>query len=114
MMKRKTKSVLLVFAILFLMIQVRSASAFTVKVTNPIANSDINKLVANALQWLLSVAGAVALVALIYGGIVYITSAGSEERATSGKKIITWAILGLALVLASYALISVLNTILTA
>ena len=89
------------------------AALTSVKVTNPIATSDFSKIVGNTLQWVLSVAGAVALMMLIAGGLYYITAGGSEDRVRTAKKMVTWTILGLVLVLISYALLEVLNRILT-
>ncbi len=89
------------------------AQALTIKVTNPISTSDFNKLVGNTLAWVLSVAGSVALVMLIIGGIMYITASGDEQRINTAKKIVTWTILGLALVLVSYSIMVVVNQILT-
>ncbi|MBU1119553.1 hypothetical protein KKH43_06770 [Patescibacteria group bacterium] len=45
---------------------------------------------------------AVILIAmLVYGGTLYLTSAGSEERVGSAKKTITYAIIGIAVVAAA-------------
>jgi hypothetical protein len=68
-------------------------------------------LVQNILKWLLSVAGAVALLMLIYGGIIYITSTGDQAKAEQGKKIVTWTIAGLLVILMSYSIILVLDQI---
>lgn len=114
-MKKNAEKILLLISTgaLFIISGINRVCAFSVKVTNPISTSDFNKLVGNTLQWVLSVAGVLALVMLIVGGIMYITAGGVEEKITQAKKIITWTILGLALVLVSYAIISVLNDILT-
>jgi len=51
----------------------------------------------------LALAGSIFLFLVIYGGIMIMTSAGSD-RVEKGKKIITWAIIGALLLGASYAL----------
>jgi hypothetical protein len=98
--------------IFFFFIFINKAAALDVNLTNPLSTSDFNKLVGNTLQWVLSVAGSVALIMLIFGGITYITAAGDEQRITTAKRTITWAILGLTVVLLSYAIIAVLDKIL--
>lgn len=51
--------------------------------------------------------GIVAIVMAIYGGYVYMTSGGNQERAKKGRSILTWAVVGLVLVLAAATLVNV-------
>ncbi len=46
---------------------------------------------------------------IVYGGFVILTSAGSEQKFSEGKKIITAAVIGTAIALGSYLIV---NTIL--
>ncbi len=85
----------------------------SVNITNPIATSDFSVLVSNFLKWILSVAGALTLLMLITGGVFYITSSGNEQKIETARKMITWTILGLMLILASYSIIVVLDKVLT-
>lgn len=89
------------------------AATVSVDVLNPIATSDFSVLLTNFLKWLLSVAGALALLALIIGGIFYVTSAGNDQRVETAKKMITWTLLGLILILASYSIITIIDRLLT-
>ena len=103
-----------IFAFLFVIgINSVAASAVTVKVTNPIKTSDFSELVENFLLWILSVGGALALFMLVAGGVFYVTSSGNEQKIETARKMITWTILGLMLILASYSIIVVLDKILT-
>lgn len=49
-------------------------------------------------NWLFGIVGAVALVMFIYGGFVFLTSAGSSERVTKGKTILVSAVVGLVII----------------
>ncbi len=89
------------------------ASTPVVVVSNPGGSSNLSELVENVLSWVLSVAGSIALLMLVVGGIMYITSAGDEQKIAVSKKIITWTILGLVIILASYSIIVALDKILT-
>ncbi|MCK4919133.1 MAG: hypothetical protein KAS01_01985 [Candidatus Pacebacteria bacterium] len=102
------------FALLSLFVMTKKASAaVSVNIANPIQTSDFSVLVGNVLQWVLSVAGSVSLLMLVAGGIMYVTSAGDEQKIATSKKLITWTIFGLMVVLASYSIIVVLDSILT-
>lgn len=83
------------------------------KVPNAIATSDFTKIVANFLKWMLSVAGAMALILLIFAGMMYMTSAGDPQKASSAKKMIFITVGGLLLALLSYSILVILDNILT-
>ena len=87
------------------------ATTTTVTIINPIQTDDFMTLVGNFLQWLLGIAGAVALLAIIYGGILYITSAGDQQKMEQGKKIVTWTLFGLMIILVSFSIIKVVEDI---
>ncbi len=88
-----------------------TALAIDIDIINTITTSDFTKIVSNFIKWSLGVAGSVALVALIVGGVMYMTSAGEEQKATQAKKLILWTIIGLVVILLSYAILSLINEI---
>jgi hypothetical protein len=57
-----------------------------------------NDLVTNAIQWVIGIAGAVALIFVVYGGISYTTSAGDPSKLQKAKQTILYALIGLAIV----------------
>ena len=60
------------------------------------------------IQQLLKVVGILALAFIIIGGFQYITSAGNEEQAETGKKTLTNAIIGLVIAILSYTIVIVI------
>ena len=56
----------------------------------------------------LAVVGIVAVAFLIYGGFLYITSAGNEETAGEAKRIILNSIIGLVVIILSYVIVTVI------
>lgn len=59
---------------------------------------DPNSLITNAVQWVIGIAGAVAAIFIVYGGISYTTSAGDPNKLTKAKQIILYALIGMAIV----------------
>jgi len=55
----------------------------------------------------LGLVSVLAVAFLIYGGFLYITSGGNEESAERGKKVITNAIIGLVIIIFSFAIVNV-------
>lgn len=64
------------------------------------------EFIVNVTNFVLGFLGLAAVIVIIYGGILYVTAAGEEERAGKGKKSITYAIIGLIIVLMSFALVN--------
>ena len=55
-------------------------------------------LVTNAVQWVIGIAGTVAVIFVVYGGISYATSAGDPGKLQKAKQTIIYALIGLAIV----------------
>lgn len=53
-------------------------------------------------------AGIIAVVFIIYGGYLYITSAGNEESAEKGKNTMVNAIIGIVIIVLSYVIVNVI------
>jgi len=74
--------------------------------------TSIPVLLGKIIQSVLGVVGSLALVMFIYGGIVWMLSAGNQERVTKGKQILIWATVGIVVIFTAYALVKfVLTTI---
>ena len=52
----------------------------------------------------LALSGSIFLFLIIWGGITMMTSAGNTEKATKGKNIIVWAIIGALILGGAYAI----------
>lgn len=72
---------------------------------------DLKGIVKTILNFFLGFLGFVATIMVIYGGVLYVTSAGNDENVAKAKKILMYAIVGILIILVSFALI---NTILGA
>lgn len=80
------------------------------------AVKDLNQLKVNTPQELIGlviksvmgILGTITLVMIIYGGLMWMTSAGNSDKTQKARDIIIWASLGVVIIFASYA---ILNTI---
>ncbi len=71
--------------------------------------TDLATIAKNILKFLLSVSGIVAIIFLVFGGLTYMTSYGSEERSKKGTKIITYAVIGIVVILSALAIVTQLT-----
>lgn len=70
------------------------------------------ELILNILAVLTAVLAALALAALIYGGLLYITSGGDEDRAKKGRRVVLYAIMGIVLVALAGVLVNLVINLL--
>jgi len=107
-----------------------SYSKGTFTIENPIGNINITafngfasgsyinngegaeKVISKIINIFIAFAGSLAVLAIIYAGLLYTYSNGEEEVLTKAKKIWFSAILGLLLTLLSYMIVSIIQGIL--
>lgn len=84
----------------------RAYAAITVPSISPKSGTiDIKNYVTIAVNWVLYAAGAIAIIYLIYGGILYITAGGDAEKATKGRTALINAVIGIIIIFLSLAII---------
>lgn len=64
-------------------------------------------------SWLIGFAGILAVIAIVWSGILYMTSAGDEQKAATAKANLIWAITGLIVFLSVFIIIRWIRAILT-
>lgn len=76
---------------------------------NAQAGKDAAQLISSILDPVLLIAGGLAVVALIYSGIMYFTAYGDEAKAKLAKRNSTWAIIGIVIIVLSYTLVAFIS-----
>jgi len=80
-----------------------------------LGSQDLSTTIASIIRVGLGFLGVIAVVIVLYGGFLWMTSAGSDEKVKQAKKVMISGIIGLVIVLSAYALASfVINSISTA
>lgn len=64
------------------------------------------EILMNVLNFLLSVVGVLAIIMLVVGGAMYVTAAGDEGKIDTAKKIVKWAIIGIAVSLSALVIVT--------
>lgn len=70
------------------------------------SQGDLPSVTIRVVNIALSLLGLIATVFVIYGGYMYLTAGGNDDRLKSAKEIIKNAVIGLVIVLLSYAIVS--------
>lgn len=92
------------------------AAAVNKAVTNAVSTeklpyTDLGAIISTLLQAALIIAGLGAFTFLILGGFQYVTSGGDKIQAEAARDKITYAIIGLVIIVGSYAGIRVIETL---
>lgn len=75
-------------------------------ITNPIGCKEIGECIQKVVQYVLGIAGILALAGIVYGGFLYITAAGNQDRIEAGKNAVTYSVIGLVVIGFAYAIIT--------
>jgi len=67
----------------------------------PLLDQKPAEIISTILQFVLILAGLLAVFYLIYGGIIYVTAGGDAEKAGKGRVAITNAIIGIVIIAAA-------------
>lgn len=80
-----------------------SSSAACQDLSKPDGLSNILK---NATNTVLFIAGALAVIMIIYGAIRFMTAHGNEKQVESARLIVTYSVIGLIIAILAYALVN--------
>ncbi|GEM_PF-505582 len=69
-----------------------------------LAQTSVLLIISNVVNAVLAASGILFMCLLVYGGVVYLTAGGDETKVKSAKGSISSAVIGLVIVLTSYAL----------
>lgn len=86
------------------------ASAVTVNPnlgpTFGLGTADLESTVIKIVQWVLGFLGLIAVIIILYGGFIWMTAAGNEDKVATAKKIIGAAVVGLIVILLAWAIVT--------
>lgn len=70
----------------------------------------LEDVIKGALGVVIGIVGLIAVVVIVYGGILITVSGGDEEKSKAGKNYLLYGIIGLVVVILSYSIISYIVT----
>lgn len=71
-----------------------------------LGSQDIRVTIANIIRTALGLLGIVALVIVLWGGVMWMTAGGDENKVATAKKILINGVIGLAIIMSSWAITS--------
>lgn len=71
-----------------------------------LASTDIRQIIGTIIKVFLGLLGIILLGLVLYGGYLYMTAGGNEEQVTQAKRILRNGVIGLVIILLSYAIVT--------
>lgn len=69
------------------------------------------KIIPFLINWTINLAMALAVIMIIFGGYLYLTAYGNDEQRQRGTKALYYALIGLAVALTAYGIVSIVTSI---
>lgn len=89
-----------------------TSPSVTDKVKAPDADADtVKELIDKVSTWVLGFAAAVAVLFIIWAGLQMVTAAGNKERYEAAKKTLTYAVVGLIIIVLALAIVTFVTRI---
>lgn len=70
-----------------------------------VTGGDFTTVATRIVEWVLMLAGIIAVIYLVYGGILYITAGGDAEKATKGRTALVNAIIGIIIIILAVVIV---------
>lgn len=87
---------------------------YSFEITNPLKGgaSDFSSLVKIIAQWIFNLAIPIAVAMIVYAGILFLTSGGDTSKVTKARQVLTYAVIGLAIILIGSGFVTLIQSIL--
>jgi uncharacterized BrkB/YihY/UPF0761 family membrane protein len=69
----------------------------------------IEKIISNTLSLIITAGIVVSVIMIVWAGIQWVTSEGDKQKVAAARARLTWAIIGIIIMLISFFIISVIN-----
>jgi len=73
---------------------------------DPLGGANIHSIIGNIIRTFAGIAGSIALIMFVYGGIMMITSGGAQDKVKSARTILMNAAIGIVLIFAAYTFVA--------
>lgn len=104
------KIVKISFLVLSLGVLLISVPVFAQELENPMKADSLTGIIANVSGWVFALASPLTILMGIWAAVLFISAGGSPDKIKQGKQTLTWAVIGLAVVLLANSLVGIVQT----
>lgn len=102
----------LIMAIPFFWIQAAKGDATEGSISNPLNADSFSELIQGIINWVIIIGQSIAVIMIIWSGFLFMTSEGDPEKISKAKKSLTWALVGLLVLLIGDGFIGIVKDLL--
>ncbi|MFA7245057.1 MAG: pilin [Candidatus Magasanikbacteria bacterium] len=73
---------------------------------NKLTVKDVPSLIGKIISTVLGILGSIALVMIMYGGLLWMTARGNSEKTQKAIQVLIWSTLGITIIFASYSIVN--------
>jgi len=85
----------------------------TMEIPNPVGTNTFEGLVQNVAKWFYYIMVPLASIVILYAAFLFLTSGGDEEKVKKAKRAITYAVVGIAIILIGAGFITLIKSLLS-
>lgn len=86
---------------------------FGAEIQNPLGQTRTVQQLAEAIaRYLLVIGAPIATIMILWAGFLFMTSSGNEQKVKTAKATLTWAVVGLAVLILNWGIASIIKDIL--
>ena len=105
---------LVTFSLANLVLAQSSSNGGPLQLPNPLGNTtEFKYLFINITNGITTIIGGLAIIMFIWAGILFVTSAGKDSQLATAKKVMLYAVIGLAIAFAGQSLLTLVSFIIT-
>ena len=78
---------------------------------NPIGTTSVAAFIGQIINAGLGILGSLALLTFIYGGFLWLTSAGDSKKVSEGTEVMKWSVIGLVIIFGAVGLTKLVFTL---
>lgn len=112
-MKKWTTAIISTLYLFPLTVLAESTATTHVSLTNPLATDDVRVIIGQIIKAALGLSGTIALVMVIWGGFLWLTSQGNTEKIEKGRNVLLWATIGLIIIFFAYTIVNTVIGLIT-
>lgn len=108
MSKKIIKTAFYGMVLSFLVLPLIVAAQPQVPTGGPTTVANVYDIFLTVMRWVFAFAMVLALIIVVWGGITYMTAGGDEEKVGAAKKRIIWGLVGIIIIIAAWALVTII------
>ncbi|NCA93789.1 MAG: hypothetical protein EOM84_01280 [Sphingobacteriia bacterium] len=97
---------------IFLIFPFWAGAQYATPTGTQLPGGDLTEIIIGIMQWILVILGAIGVIGFVIAGIIYLTSAGDDNRIGTAKKAMLYSIIGVIVGIMGYVIIQAVNSML--